>query len=241
MNLLLLHPEDRQPDGTYQVAGRRLRHVREILALKDGDTLRAGLLDGPLGKARILVLTADRLTLAFTPQGEPPAPSQVTLILALPRPKMLKRILVDATSLGVKRLILLNSYKVEKSYWTTPELHAGLLREKLLLGLEQAGDTHLPELQLEPRFKPFMEDRLPALARGRDKWLAHPGAHPLCPAGVPGPALLAVGPEGGWTDYEATSFLAAGFVPISLGPRILRVETAVPALLGRLLTEIASG
>src|SRR5690554_7099628 len=57
-----------------------------------------------------------------------------TLILALPRPKMLKRILIDATSLGVKRIILLNSWKVEKSYWQTPELHAKLLQEKLLLG-----------------------------------------------------------------------------------------------------------
>lgn len=239
MNLLLLHPEDQIDHGKFLVHGRRFEHIRDILGLEVGAKLRAGLLNGALGEAHLLSLASDHSILAFTPSRPAPLPSPITLILALPRPKMLKRILIDATSLGVKRIVLLNSYKVEKSYWATPELHAGLLHEKLLLGLEQAGDTLLPVLQQERLFKPFMEDRLPALAMGHHKLLAHPGAHPLAPAPATHPTLLAIGPEGGWTDYEVGAFLDNGFQPVSLGARILRVETAVPALLGRLLTESA--
>ena len=235
MNLLLLLPDDQLENDRFAVTGRRFQHIREHLKLEAGATLRAGLLDGPLGKALIESVAHDRLTLTFTPGQAPPVPTDIILLLALPRPKMLKRILVDTTTLGIKRIILLNSFKVEKSYWSTPELHASLLQEKLLLGLEQAGDTRLPTLQLEKRFKPFVEDTLPALCAGRKKLLAHPGDHPFFPAGINMPAVVAIGPEGGWTDYERDGFLQAGFRCHSLGQRILRVETAVPALLGRLL------
>lgn len=235
MNLLLLLPDDQMENGHYVIAGRRCQHIREHLQLGAGATLRAGLLNGTLGSALIESMQAQQLTLSFTPTKAAPAPTDIILLLALPRPKMLKRILVDVTTLGIKHIILLNSYKVEKSYWSTPELHANLLHEKLLLGLEQAGDTQLPLLQLETRFKPFVEDSLPSLGHERLKLLAHPGDHPFFPTAISQPALLAIGPEGGWTDYERDCFLQAGFHCHSLGARILRVETAVPALLGRLL------
>lgn len=235
MNLLLLLPEDRLENGQFRIDGRRFRHIGEHLKLDLGATLRAGLLDGQLGSARIESLQTQSLNVSFTPIKPPPAPTDIILLLALPRPKMLKRILIDITTLGIKRLVLLNSYKVEKSYWSTPELHASLLHEKLLLGLEQAGDTQLPQLQLEKRFKPFMEDRLPALCQDRLNLLAHPGDYPTVPCAIQQPAVVAIGPEGGWTDYERDCFLQAGFACRSLGERILRVETAVPTLLGRLL------
>ena len=72
----------------------------------------------------------------------------LALLLALPRPKMLKRVLQSVTSLGVKQLYLLNSYRVEKSYWGSPLLQADKLQEQLLLGLEQACDTILPQVHL---------------------------------------------------------------------------------------------
>jgi RsmE family RNA methyltransferase len=148
---------------------------------------------------------------------------------------MLKRVLIDATSLGVKRIILLNSWKVEKSYWQTPELHAGLLQEKLLLGLEQAGDTLLPALELKPRFKPFVEDELPAVVGDSLALLAHPGDYPDMPVALSEPVTLAIGPEGGWTEYESDQLRDKGFACHRFGQRILRVETALPALIGRLM------
>jgi 16S rRNA (uracil1498-N3)-methyltransferase len=235
MNLLLLHPEDQLDSGLWHITGRRALHVRKVLGLTSGSTLRAGLLNGPLGEARLLDDDGKRITLSFSPLRPPPEPLPLTLILALPRPKMLKRILIDATSLGVKRIILLNSWKVEKSYWQTPELHAELLQEKLLLGLEQAGDTQLPTLELEPRFKPFVEDQLPEVLAGSRALLAHPGDYPDMPVALNEPVTLAIGPEGGWTDFEADLLRHSGFQCHRFGQRILRVETALPALIGRLM------
>jgi len=235
MNLLLLLPDDQLDSGLWHITGRRALHVRKVLGLTSGATLRAGLLNGPLGEALLLDDNGEQITLSFTAQRPAPVALPLTLILALPRPKMLKRILIDATSLGVKRIILLNSWKVEKSYWQTPELHAKLLQEKLLLGLEQAGDTLLPVLELQPRFKPFVEDQLPEVLAGSLALLAHPGDHPDMPMALNQPVTLAIGPEGGWSDYEAALLQQSGFQCHRFGQRILRVETALPALIGRLM------
>lgn len=235
MNLLLLLPDDQLDSDLWHISGRRAVHVRKVLGLTSGSTLRAGLLNGPLGEARLLEDNGEQITLSFSAKGPAPSALPLTLILALPRPKMLKRILIDAASLGVKRIILLNSWKVEKSYWQTPELHAGLLQEKLLLGLEQAGDTLLPSLELKPRFKPFVEDELPEILAGSMALLAHPGDYPDMPAGLNQPVTLAIGPEGGWTEYEAELLRHSGFHCHRFGQRILRVETALPALIGRLM------
>ena len=136
--------------------------------------------------------------------------------------------------MGVARLVLVNSFRVEKSFWQTPWLEPANIREQLLLGLEQACDTVLPEVILEKRFKPFVEDRLPGLSADSLKLVAHPGGFPECPRALSEPTTLAIGPEGGWIPYEVEMLRTAGFQPVQLGPRILRVETAVPALIARL-------
>lgn len=234
MNLLLLTPEDCVAPGEARIADRRLTHVREVHRASPGDTLRVGLLGGRMGQARLLALSDDEARLAFTLDAPPPPKLPLTLVLALPRPKMLRRIFQSVAALGVLRLVLVNSYRVEKSFWESPWLAAGAIREQLLLGLEQARDTVLPEVLLEPRFKPFVEDRLPALSRGTRALVAHPGAVHACPVALNAPATLAVGPEGGFIPYEVEKLQAAGFEAVHLGPRILRVETAVTALASRL-------
>jgi len=234
MNLLLLHPDDLYSPAHYRIGGRRHQHLITHLKSQVNDTLKAGLINGPLGQAHIIHMTADSTELRFEPGEPPPVKQDITLLLALPRPKMLRRILIDATTLGVKHLILLNSYKVEKSYWSTPFLQPQAQQDIITLALEQAGDTVPPLVQLEKRFKPFVEDRLPALMQHKLCLLAHPGKYPPLPASPVGAVLLAIGPEGGWTDYECDQLMTAGFAPHAFGQRILRVETAVSASVGRL-------
>ena len=137
------------------------------------------------------------------------------------------------TSLGVKQVYLINSYRVEKSFWGSPLLQPEKLQEQLLLGLEQACDTILPQVHLRQRFKPFVEDELPQIADGTSAFVAHPVALNACPIRSNGPSTLAIGPEGGFIPYEIEKLQECGFTPISLGRRILRVETAVPVLLSR--------
>jgi len=166
---------------------------------------------------------------------QPPPPKlPLTLILALPRPKVLKRVLRSIGALGVPRVILLNCFRVEKSYWSSPALHPGSLREQLILGLEQARDTVLPEIVLRPLFKPFVEDELPAVIKGTLPLVAHPIAASPCPREIVRAATLAVGPEGGFIAYEMDKLVSSGFLPVQIGGRILSVETAIPALISRL-------
>lgn len=147
---------------------------------------------------------------------------------------MLRRILQTVSAMGVARLVLVNSFRVEKSFWQTPFLAPEDIHEQLILGLEQARDTVLPEVVLEPLFKPFVEDRLSQLSQDTLRLVAHPGDYLACPRALNEPVTLAIGPEGGWIEYEVLRLQEQGFQPVQMGERILRVETAVTALLARL-------
>ncbi|WP_027908583.1 16S rRNA (uracil(1498)-N(3))-methyltransferase [Pseudomonas sp. URMO17WK12:I4] len=234
MNLLLLEDGDFVAADRVRLSGRRLTHLNDVHRAENGDTLRVGRLGGQMGRGQLLQLDATSAELQVAFDQPPPAKLPITLLLALPRPKMLKRVLQSVSAMGVPRLVLLNSYRVEKSFWQTPFLEPEAIREQLILGLEQARDTVLPEVIIEKRFKPFVEDRLPQLAAGTLGLTGHPGDYPACPRAVEQAVTLAIGPEGGWIPYEVEKLAEAGLQPVQLGERILRVETAVTALLARL-------
>lgn len=244
MNLILLHPSEliSQGDSDSRIetaeavlTGRRFLHIQSIHKAEIGDLLRVGVINGSTGTGAVKQIGSNSITLqVMLHQHEPPAPLPVTLILALPRPKMLKRILQSATSMGVKKLILLNSYKVEKSYWQSPYLNTDSIEEQLILGLEQAVDTTMPEVIQKTRFKPFVEDELPALAAGKRCIVAHPDKNGGQCTIDHQETVLAIGPEGGFIPYEVEKLNEAGFETVSLGERILKVETAVPVLLSKL-------
>ncbi|BAP77225.1 16S ribosomal RNA methyltransferase RsmE [Pseudomonas sp. MT-1] len=234
MNLLLLEAADFVAADRVVLRDRRLTHLHEVHRAEAGECLRVGLLGGQMGQGQLLRLDATEAELRIELQQTPPAKLPVTLLLALPRPKMLRRVLQTVASMGVPKLVLLNSYRVEKSFWQTPFLEPQAIREQLLLGLEQARDTVLPEVIIEKRFKPFVEDRLPQLVAGTRGLVGHPGDYPTCPRALSEPVTLAIGPEGGWIPYEVEKLTEAGLQPVQLGDRILRVETAVSALLARL-------
>ncbi|MHB8835032.1 MAG: 16S rRNA (uracil(1498)-N(3))-methyltransferase [Candidatus Methylomirabilia bacterium] len=234
MNLILLLPDEIDNTGRVRLRGRRLRHVLAVHRAAVGDELRVGLLGGDLGAGRVVLLTPDVLELEIRLESSPPPPLPLSLILALPRPKALRRVLRTASSMGVKRIVLLNARRVEKSYWQSPYLERAAMNEQLLLGLEQARDTLLPEILIRPLFKPFVEDELPELIRNTLPLVAHPAARAQCPRNTNRAVTLAVGPEGGFIPYEVEKFAGCGFLPVRLGERILSTETAVPALLARL-------
>lgn len=230
MNLLLLQPQDLVSETRAMIQGPRLQHLQEILKASIGDRLNVGLLNGLMGQARIESLENNQATLSFTLDQPPPAALPLTVVLALPRPKMLKRILKNIAELGIKQLYLINSYKVEKSYWQTPWLSDEKIHECLLEGLVQARDTQLPQVQLKRLFKPFVEDELPALIEGKEAFIAHPyQAQPMPPASN-AERLVVIGPEGGFIPYEVSLLQQQGLHPICMGERIYRVENALTLL-----------
>jgi 16S rRNA (uracil1498-N3)-methyltransferase len=234
VNLILLLEEDFVGAQRVRVRGRRLAHVTAVHRARAGDRLRVGRLNGLLGTGVITQLTSALLEMEVCLDHPPPPALPVTLLLALPRPKSLKKVLQAATAMGVKRVVLMNTWRVEKSFWSSPVLEEDGLREPMLLGLEQAGDTILPRVTVQRLFRPFVEDVVPQLIGGSRALVAHPAAESPCPHDVQGAVTLAVGPEGGFTVYELERFRTCGFAAVALGPRPLRVEHAVPALLGRL-------
>lgn len=234
MNLLLLESADFIAADRVILLDRRLTHMQDVHRCEVGDSMRVGRIDGLMGSAEVLRLDATEAELRVNLDQPPPAKLPLTLVLALPRPKMLRRVFQTVAAMGVPRIVLVNSYRVEKSFWQTPFLEPEAIREQLILGLEQARDSVLPEVVIEKRFKPFAEDRLPAIVEGTLGLVGHPGQYPPCPRALSEPVTLAIGPEGGWIPYEIDLLGKAGLQPVQLGERILRVETAVTALLARL-------
>ena len=230
MNLLLLEPTDLATDGTARLTGRRLRHALQVLRASEGDVLRVGVLGGLVGTAEVL-RTGEELVLRPTFEKLPPERPAVDLLLAIPRPKALRKVLPAAASLGVDRVVLVNAARVEKSYFDSSVLQPGNLRELLILGLEQARDTRLPEVLVRERFRPFVEDELDALWPATTRLVAHPGGGST-PLRRPQRTVLAIGPEGGWVPFEVELLRGKDFEPFTLGPRTLRVEVAVPYALG---------
>jgi RsmE family RNA methyltransferase len=235
VNLLLLEPDEIGPDGTARLTGRRAVHALEVLGAAPGRSVRAGVLGGRLGDAEVLAAAAGEVVLRPRLDRDPPPPSPVSLLLALPRPKVLRRVLQACAAMGLKRIVLLGSWRVERSYFGSPFLEPDAVRAELCLGLEQGRDTALPEVRVRRLFKPFVEDELDELFPPQ-RLLAHPGDLPMLERVEvrPEPAALAIGPEGGWTAYEADALAARGFARFSLGPRPLRVEAAVAYAVGQL-------
>ncbi len=236
MNLILVEPEELRADGTARLAGRRARHAHEVLAAAPGERLRAGVVGGRMGQAEVLSSAGDELVLALRPEAEPPPPAPLQLLVALPRPKVLRRVLQAVAAMGVKRLVLCGSYRVERAYFGSPALAPEAVRAELLLGLEQGRDTILPEVQVRRLFKPLVEDELATLLPAPCRLLAHPVAPPrlAAPPGA-GDVAVAIGPEGGFTAYEAQLLEAHGWTPFSLGERVLRVDSAVSFAAGKVL------
>ena len=239
MNLLLLEDADLEPGAGATrravVGGERVQHVRKVLRAKVGDMLEVGRLGGGIGRGRIVDVSRERVVLELGPlDREPPALLPVTLVLALPRPKFVGRILQASAAMGVKRILLIHTARVEKNYWNSSVLKPASLRRHLMLGLAQARDTALPEIECLSGPRDLTESLL-ALVRDHDQVLVGDasGTEP-CPLGVNAPTALLVGPEGGFLDEELASCENAGATVVNLGPRALRVEHAVVALLSRL-------
>ena len=234
MNLILLFDGDFLTPFSVRLTGRRALHVASVHRSRPGESLIVGLAGGQLGAGQVVHVDEDRVDLEVRFTREPPPALPCTLVLALPRPKVLNRVIASSVAFGVKRIFLINAWRVEKSYWGSARLSDDNLRLQSILGLEQAGDTVMPLIETRRLFRPFVELELPSIAAESLALVAHPGASAAAPREVTGPMTLAIGPEGGFITAEIESLVAAGFLPVSLGPRVLRVETAVAALLGRM-------
>ena len=233
MNIVLLEAEQTQSEFWKIDNPRQIQHLSQHVQLNAGDTLKVGIRNGERYLTEVISVSEQQIRIRPIQLEAIPTKLPVHLILALPRPKVLRRIIMDAVTLGVQRISLIHSYRVDKSYWQSPFLQH--LDDYVTLGLEQAGDTIEPEIHLYKRFKPFVEDVLPSfISEHQPAYVAHPYAEQPMPHAIQHACTVVVGPEGGFIPYEVELLQKNGCQAVSLGNRILRTENAVPYILGRL-------
>jgi RsmE family RNA methyltransferase len=234
VNLILLDDNDRVDAGLVTLADGRAAHIRHVLRAAPGRTLRIGRLDGPFGTAVVESIAEEAVTLRCAFEATVPPRPRVDLLLALPRPKVMRRLWAQLAALGVGRIMLTNAERVERPYFDTHVLDETVYRPLLVEGLQQAQDTRLPVVSIHRQFKILIEDHLEGLSDAALRLVADPrGTTPVATAarGTAGRVLLAVGPEGGWNAFELELLQQRGFARAGLGPRTLRADTACTALL----------
>jgi RsmE family RNA methyltransferase len=237
MNLLLLRQGDWIDADRVLLRDRRAGHIRTVLQAEVGASLRVGLLGGLCGQGLVEAVEPDGVRLRVVLTDPPPPRHRFDIVLALPRPKMLRRILRQCAEFGIANLHLLHSARVEKSYWQSPLLQPAALEEALLAGLERSRDTIAPRVHLHRRFRPFVEDQLSGICAGRPCWLAHMDAPLALAEAPPVPAVVMIGPEGGFVPFEIQLAEAVSARRVCLGPRTLSVDTALVTVLAQASTD----
>ncbi len=220
-------------DGVATCSDARAEHILAVLHGEVGQTLKTGELDGRIGTGEIVSIEGRTVAVKVSHTEESLRP-WCDLVLAPPRPRVMKRLLPQLASLGVGTIVLVGAKKVEKDFWGATLLKEENYRPLLVDGLMQAGTSVVPRMETRRNFRRFVGDELDSLFPTANRVVGHPGGAPNAPAQKPGRLLLAVGPEGGWTDDEVSLLESHGFSRYSLGSRILRTDTALVALLARL-------
>ena len=243
----ILFEKDEIVDGIATFGGERAEHVMNVLHGEVGQILKTGEIGGFIGTGVITGITcppssvsSPEITVACSHDKRSLRP-WVDLILAPPRPRVMKRLLPQLATMGVERIFLVGAKKVEKDFWGATLLKPENYRPLLIDGLMQAGTSILPPLETRRNFRKFVKEELDTLWPEAKRIVAHPydGNRTIeQPERSNNRAiLLAVGPEGGWTDEEVTLLEEHGFARYSLGSRILRTDTATIALLAQLMKE----
>ena len=235
MNIVLLDPRQTTSELWAITSARQVEHLKIHVDVQIGDTLKVGIREAKRYLTEVVAIEEKVIRVKPLQEESVPAKLAVTLIVAMPRPKVLRRLIMDSVTLGVEKIILLHSYRVDKSYWQTPFLQQ--LDQYVNLGLEQAGDTIAPQIEIYKRFKPFVEDVLPnMISADCPAYVAHPYTEIKMPYAIDHPCTILIGPEGGFIPYEIDLLIKNGCQAVSLGNRILRTETAIPYVIGRLFS-----
>jgi RsmE family RNA methyltransferase len=235
VNLILLEDTEANAAGEVTLTGPRAAHLLNVLRVEPGQSVRVGVLDGPCGIGSVRSVAAGVVELHCVFDAERPPTPRVDLLLALPRPKVMRRLWAQIAAMGVGQIILTNAERVERNYFDTHVLTPESYRPLLVEGLQQSRDTRVPRVSIHRQFKVLVEDDLDALFPTGLRLAADPAAAApagsLAPEGPGGRVLLAVGPEGGWNAFETALLETHGFRRIGMGPRTLRSDTACVALL----------
>ncbi len=218
----------------------RANHILSVLKLKNGDVFSCGVVNKSQGRAEITKIDETGIFFSYTAVSEPVF-LPVTLIVAQVRPICMKRILRDAVMIGCRNIILTGAEKTEKSYAESTLYTLGEYKKYLLDGAMQSGKCERSDVFFVKWVKEAIEKASELCTDSEQTLILLDNAEAkasLSTANVGKSAVLAIGPERGWSDRERNMFKTAGYASMLLGERILRTETAVPVGLGLLLSRM---
>ena len=218
------------PGAQFSLDPDAAQHVAKSLRLKAGDSLVV--FDGRGGEydASITRIDRDRVDVkvgAFRDAEREPRLA-LGLVQGLPEADKMDWIIQKATELGVgwiqpvtceRSVVRLSGERAARreAHW----------RRVAIAAAEQCGRTRIPEVRPNLGFMSWL-----AIPAETQRWMLDPTAPPLASQGaLPSPLEIVVGPEGGFAERERELLAARGAVGVSLGPRVLRAETAPLAAL----------
>jgi len=242
LNLIIVENGDSVGGGRYRLSGERAEHVFKVLKAEVGDELKVGMLNGGKGVGVVEAISKGEVVLKC--EFEEKAESMqvgIDLVCALPRQQTVKKVLHSAAAMGVGRIFFVRANRVEKSYFEASILESDVYKRFLIEGLAQGEKTAMPVVSVHRYFKKFFEDELAEIEKSAGEYdvklLAELSMEKMLSEfemGVGKRVLLAIGPEGGWVDFEVGLMEGVGFEKFFLGPWTLRVENAVVTAIGQI-------
>lgn len=244
MNSLIIFPHELKESRAH-ISGPHLKYLTDLHDLQVNRSLPVGIWEGKRGHGFVEAIKDDEIIVNCRFDLEPLPRQKIILVVALPRPQTQKKIIHLASVLGIEELHFVMCERSEKSYLSAKSLEPENIKWEIVKGLEQAVDTIPPKVAIHSRFKPFVEDLLPSILSPIKNRVLYDTTIASGHAAVPNsihklPALLAFGPEAGWNDFEREQLKRHGLVSTSLGPRILRCETAIALALGGIIQNAVS-
>ena len=229
MNLILLNSSE-----TLQklpADDRRAEHIRKTLLKADERRLYVGVTNGRMGLAAAEIHDdgSVELSIEWDEKIGQVEPYPLVLLVGLSRPQTCRKILREAASLGIRELVFFQSEKGETGYASSSLWTSGEWRKQLLEGVEQAFNTHVPEVShaesLREAVSQYAGSKITGIAL--DNYEAETALSEV--KGKDEPVVLVIGSERGFSAEERDDLRGAGFILAHLGSRVLRTETAVIA------------
>jgi 16S rRNA (uracil1498-N3)-methyltransferase len=221
--------------GELDLTGPEAHHLAAVCRARPGDRVCLFCGDGREYPARVVTVAKKVVTLCVEEPIAPPRELFFPLVIAAPLPKGDRAdfLIEKLTELGVTAFVPL---RTARSVVHPREAKLDRLQRQVIEASKQCGRNVL--MKIEPLTDWADWWRRTDLPTAR--LLAHPGSDSQAGFDVAGPAVAAVGPEGGFTDDEVSAALAHGWTCVSLGARTLRVETAAIALAVRLSSPVSA-
>jgi RsmE family RNA methyltransferase len=232
MNIILF--EKLNKNNTLSLKDERARHLKKVLHLGVGDKFSCGIVNGAKGEATIVEFGESEVSFDFEPLDYSSKDLYpLTLLISQVRPICMKRILREAVCLGVERIIISGADLTEKSYAKANFYINGEYKKVLFDGAMQAAQTGISEVI----FRDSLDESIKLLDNNYNKIMLDnviksDKLSSWIPDTTKTKTVISIGPERGYTDRERNLLLENGFIPKTIGTRVLRSETASCLALG---------